>query len=193
MRQIQYLLVISLICQLAKAIELELSSQETCMDYVVGSSDTKKMFYFHYNASAANINMQLYHLNTRSIWAETGFGIDYNQTLEIDYDQEGNYTLCFHKQSRRPALVTLEIINEEVMGVFAGKEHLARLSKRMGEAMGDARQVSYRFGQILAQHNERKAFIAVQERYYGYLLVLKTLVMAGVIGVQVLVIKKIFK
>jgi hypothetical protein len=137
--------------------------------------------------------MVLYHLNTRSPWHETGFGIDYNSTLEISYEQPGNYTFCFLKQNPQPTRVTFEIINEDDTSEAVGKEQLARLSRQMTEIMVDVRQAGTKFGRIVSQHNERKDFLATQMKYFKVLLGVKIFVMLLVIGIQIVVIKKIFK
>lgn len=57
----------------------------------------------------------------------------------------------------------------------------------------DIKRVGWTFKQVLEQHNSRKETIRAQQSSYGYLLALKTVVMAVVVGVQILIIKKLFK
>lgn len=95
------------------------------------SGPSLKLFYFHYNHNIDNVNMVLYYHNVKEVWHQTGFGIEYKHIVEVQYEKEGNYTMCFVKRSSGVADVSFEIVDQEDMGAYAGKEQLARLSRRI--------------------------------------------------------------
>lgn len=98
---------------------------------MVENPDSLKVFYFNYNHNIDNVNMVLYFKNIKQIWHETGYGIDYKNVLEVTYKEPGNYTLCFLKKSSEVADVSFEIVDQDNLGAYVGKEQLAKLSRRI--------------------------------------------------------------
>lgn len=57
----------------------------------------------------------------------------------------------------------------------------------------DIKRVGWTFKQVLEQHNSRKQTIIDQNKGYWILLTIKIIVMIVVVGIQVVVVKKLFK
>ena len=47
------------------------------------------------------------------------------------YEEAGNYTVCFEKMSHPSADITFDIVDEESISAYAGKEELAKVSRRI--------------------------------------------------------------
>lgn len=63
----QFVLVLTLVA-LSSQIELELTTNETCLDYIVEYANTRKLFYFHFNHNIDEVNMVLMRKGSKQIW-----------------------------------------------------------------------------------------------------------------------------
>ena len=83
-------------------------------------------------------------------------------------------------------------MDEEQVTPYAGKEQLAKTSRRISEFLMDIKRVGWTFKGVLEQHNARKEKIRVQQNGYGYMLFAKVAVMVAIVAVQIIAVKKIF-
>ena len=113
--------------------------------------------------------------------------------MEIVHPSQGEYSVCFLKKSEYVADVSFDIINEIEPSPYAGKEEITKTVKRAGEFLMEIKQVGWTFRNVLEQHNKRKEKIREQQNSQGWLVMVKVLVMAGIVGLQVLAVKTIFK
>lgn len=88
--------------------------------------------------------------------------------------------------------MAFDIVDEDQIATFVGKEELAKTSKRISESLMDIKRVGWTFKGVLEQHNKRKEKIRVQSNGYGYMLCAKIAVMVGIVALQIVVVKKIF-
>lgn len=76
--------------------------------------------------------------------------------------------------------------------LFAGKEELSKLSKRISDFLVEIKKVGWTFKGVLEQHNSRKEKIMDQENYFGFLMFLKVIAMVVILGLQIFAVKKIY-
>lgn len=100
--------------------------------------------------------------------------------------------VCFEKKTPNIADISFDIIDEENLPTYAGKEELAKTSRRISEFLMDIKRVGWTFRHVLEQHNSRSEKMRENQNSHGLVLFIKIIVMVGIVSLQIFAVKKIF-
>lgn len=96
------------------------------------------------------------------------------------------------KKSPNSADISFDIMDEDDLGSYAGKEQLAKTSRRISEFLMDIKRVGWTFKGVLEHHNARRERTLAQQNHYGWILCAKVAAMIAIVGLQVVAVKRIF-
>ena len=154
------------------------------------------MLSYYQNININTAEMTLEDELERTVIASTGKGHDYQNHLKVALEKERSYRLCFQKeQSSSEALdVHFDIVNIEdlEMEMPAGKEDINKVVFRVGEFLVEIKKTSGEYREVLSQHNVRIAKLKDYEARNMYIYMAKLSLMAVILMVQVVAVRKIF-
>ena len=93
--------------------------------------------------------MAMFRKGSRMPLEQSGDGIDYKNHMKLVHPEAGDFMLCFTKSSPNTAEITFDIVDEENLPIYAGKEELSRISRRISEFLMDIKRVGWTFKHIL--------------------------------------------